>query len=214
MVVPVVPRGSVPVGAAFERVGGVVSSIGLTVTVTVSLAESAPSFAVRRSEYVPLVENDAVVSIADALPNVTVPGPLTIDHVVVSVPAGNPSSVTVPSRFTTAGKVIVWLVPASTTGAWFAAFTVRLKAVPRVVPPDVPLTVIGYVPVGVLISVVIVIVEVHDVDGVQLVGVKDAPAPLGRPVAENETVAAVPDVRVTVMMLVILLPCTTDLFPS
>ena len=106
------------------------------------------------------------------------------------------------------------MLPASTVGATLAAFIVRLNAVPRVVAPEVPLTVTGYVPVGVAPLVVMVIVDVHEVDGVQLVGEKDAAAPEGSPVAERATLAAVPAVRVTVMMFDVLLPCTTDLFPS
>ena len=54
-----------------------------------------------------------------ALPKVTVPGPLDIDHVVDSVPDGRPSSVAVPLKFAEDGNVIVWLEPALTTGAWF-----------------------------------------------------------------------------------------------
>ena len=61
------------------------------------------------------------------LPNVTVPGPLTFDHVVVSVlPAGKPSSLAVPFKLAAAGSVMVWLGPALTAGARFvggAAFT-------------------------------------------------------------------------------------------
>jgi hypothetical protein len=56
---------------------------------------------------VPGKENVAVVSIREALPNVTVPGPLTLDQVVVSTAEGKPSSVTVASRLARAGKVIV-----------------------------------------------------------------------------------------------------------
>ena len=50
--------------------------------------------------------------------NVTVPGPLTLLHAVVSDAAGNPSSVAVPdSDVTLVGSVIAWFAPASTTGA-------------------------------------------------------------------------------------------------
>ena len=48
--------------------------------------------------------NVAVVSTDEALAKLAVPGPLTMDHVVVSVPpAGWPSSVTVPSSAALAG---------------------------------------------------------------------------------------------------------------
>ena len=64
------------------------------------------------------------------LANVTVPGPLTFDHVVVTVlPAGKPSSFAVPFKLAEAGSVIVWSGPALTAGARFvddAALTVIL----------------------------------------------------------------------------------------
>ena len=42
------------------------------------------------------------------LPNVTFPGPLTFDQVVVSVlPAGKPSSLAVPFKLAEAGSVMV-----------------------------------------------------------------------------------------------------------
>ena len=87
-----------------------------------SAAVKALSLAVRRSTYVPAAEKLAVVSTAAALPNVTVPGPLTSVQVVVTVAGGfgKPSSVTVPSSVAAAGKVIVWSGPALTTGAWLA----------------------------------------------------------------------------------------------
>ena len=60
-----------------------------------------------------------MVTLALALPKVTVPGPLTFDHVVVTVAGGfgSPSSVTVPDRLAVAGRVMVWSAPAFTTGA-------------------------------------------------------------------------------------------------
>src|SRR5687768_4770215 len=71
-----------------------------TVIVMSSDAETAPSSAVSRRIYVPAAEKVAVVSTADALSNVTVPGPLTNVHSVATAPGGfgSPSSVTVPSR--------------------------------------------------------------------------------------------------------------------
>ena len=51
----------------------------------------------------------AVVSRAEAFANVTVPGPLTRLHVVVTGP-GKPSSVTMPWRFAEPVTRMVWLV--------------------------------------------------------------------------------------------------------
>ena len=56
----------------------------------------------------PAAEKLAVVVSALTLPNVTVPGPLTFDQVVVSVlPAGKPSSLAVPFKLAEAGSVMV-----------------------------------------------------------------------------------------------------------
>ena len=58
------------------------------------------------------------MSIAAALPKVTVPGPLTLLHAVVTVAGGfgSPSSDTVPSSAAAAGSVIVSAAPALTVG--------------------------------------------------------------------------------------------------
>src|SRR5262249_4128602 len=55
--------------------------------------------------------------------NVTVPGRLTMLHVVVKAPGGfgSPSSLAVPVRLAVAGSVIDWLLPALTVGGWFTA---------------------------------------------------------------------------------------------
>ena len=86
-------------------------------TVASSKLDSWLSLAVSRNTYDPVKGNVAVVDAAFAFANVAVPGPLTLLHVVVSVPpAGNPSSVTVPFNVTAFGIVIVESGPAFTTG--------------------------------------------------------------------------------------------------
>src|SRR5205814_462080 len=77
--------------------------IGLTTMVTSEVDDNAVSLAVSRRTYVPEFENDAVVLSAFTFPNVTVPGPLNFDHVVIRVPFGIPSSVADPDRFEPAG---------------------------------------------------------------------------------------------------------------
>jgi hypothetical protein len=68
--------------------------------------------------YVPLVEKLAVVLSDAAFAKVTVPGPATFDHVVLSEPVtGNPSSLAVPLKVAAEGNVIVWFDPAFTVGA-------------------------------------------------------------------------------------------------
>ena len=58
----------------------------------------------------------AVVAGCDALPKVTVPGPLTCDHWLVSVHLSQ-LLVTLPTRLAVlVGRKIVWLAPALTTG--------------------------------------------------------------------------------------------------
>jgi hypothetical protein len=84
--------------------------------VTSEVLVSAVSLAVNRSTYVPEVEKPAVVESALTFPNVTVPGPLDFDQVVVNTPDGKPSSLAVPLKFADAGSVIVWSEPALTTG--------------------------------------------------------------------------------------------------
>src|SRR5437867_2844912 len=80
----------------------------LTVIVTSSREDKAPSLAVKRSTLVPAAEKLAVIVSALTLPNVTFPGPLTFDQVVVSVlPAGKPSSLAVPFKLAEAGSVMV-----------------------------------------------------------------------------------------------------------
>ena len=90
------------------RTPGVGAGPGLTVMAMSSLVWSALSVAVKRSTYAPEAEKLAVVFVALALLNVTVPGPLTLDQVVVSVlPAGKRSSVAVPFKVAEDGKVMV-----------------------------------------------------------------------------------------------------------
>src|SRR4029079_7772899 len=86
---------------------------GLTVICTSSNEVSAPSPAVSRSTYTPDTLKLAVVFNALTLPNVTVPGPLNLLHVLVSTGgAGKPSSLADPLRLAVAGSVMVWSDPA------------------------------------------------------------------------------------------------------
>src|SRR5688572_3454862 len=73
---------------------GAVLTGGDTVTTMSSEVDNTLSFAVRRRTYVPAAEKVAVVSTAAALPKLTVPVPLTLLQVWVTVLGGNgiPSS--------------------------------------------------------------------------------------------------------------------------
>jgi len=93
-----------------------VELLEFTTMVTVLDELNAPSEAVSCKTYVPEVEKLAVVDRALPLPNVTVPGPLDFDQVVVSVPDGKPSSLAEPLKAAEAGSVIAWLEPALTVG--------------------------------------------------------------------------------------------------
>src|SRR5262245_56987748 len=91
---------------------------GETDTITSSLEVKALSLALSRRMYTPALLNVAVVAAAFALENVTVPGPLTFDHVIESVlPAGRPSSVAVPLSVAAPGSATFRSGPASTIGA-------------------------------------------------------------------------------------------------
>ncbi len=79
----------------------------MTVIVTLEVLVSAVSLAVNRSTYVPELEKLAVVDSAFMSPNVTVPGPLNFDQVVVNTPDGKLSSLALPLMFADEGSVIV-----------------------------------------------------------------------------------------------------------
>ena len=65
------------------------------------------------------MEKVAVVEAAAAFAKVTVPGPLTFVHPIVTPVPGRPSSVTEPASVATVvGNVIATSGPALTTGAW------------------------------------------------------------------------------------------------
>src|SRR6266542_3498737 len=86
----------------------------------------------------PVMEKETVVLAAPGSVNVTVPEPLTFDHVIVIAPGGfgKPSSETTPVRVALAGSVIFWSGPASTTGARLieGAPATQLQLVPAIEP--------------------------------------------------------------------------------
>jgi hypothetical protein len=88
-----------------------VKDVFVTVTATSSLLEVWPSLAVNRSTYVPSPGSATEVEAAEASPNVTVPGPLTCDHVEVV----GPSPVTLPLSVVFRFKM-AWSGPAFTAG--------------------------------------------------------------------------------------------------
>src|SRR5271165_4299023 len=75
-----------------------------TVMVTVDDVDSTPSVALNCSTYVPAVLNAAAVFTWLALSKTTVPGPLCMDHVEVTVLDGSPSSLTEPLSTAFAGN--------------------------------------------------------------------------------------------------------------
>src|SRR5271165_6586625 len=76
----------------------------VTVMVTVDEVVNTPSVALNCSTYVPAVLNAAAVFTWLALSKTTVPGPLCIVQVVVSVLFGSPSSLTAPLSTAFAGS--------------------------------------------------------------------------------------------------------------
>ena len=90
-----------------------------------------------------------------ALPNATVPGPLTLLHVTVSVPPnGKPSSVAVPVRLAAVSNVTAWCEPALTTGAWFCPVTVIVTLEPDDNTPSLAVKRNTYVPTTENVAVV------------------------------------------------------------
>ncbi len=85
----------------------------------------------------PATLNVAVVPRAFPFWKLTVPGPLPLLQVTVTRLGGlgKPSSNTVPVRVAPAGSVIVWLGPASTTGAAFGAGSTVICTVSLVLSP-------------------------------------------------------------------------------
>ena len=67
-----------------------------------------------------------MVAAAAGFPKLTLPGPLSLLQAIATVvPAGRPSSETLPARLTVStGRPIAWSGPALTVGAWFAGCTV------------------------------------------------------------------------------------------
>ena len=74
-----------------------------------------------------------MVSIAELLPKVTVPGPEVFDQVTVTAAGGlgRPSSETVPSSVTLAGRVIEVSAPAPTIGATLMSLGLSAGPVPE-----------------------------------------------------------------------------------
>ena len=89
-----------------------------------------------------------------------------------------------------------------------AGVIVRVNDVVRISEPEVPVTVMAYDPVGAVREEERVRMLVQA--GVQEVGENDELTPAGRPDAEKDTDAEVPDVRDAVMVSETLCPCTTD----
>jgi hypothetical protein len=78
----------------------------------------------------------AVVTGEEAFAKVTVPGPETMDHVLLRVPDGRPSSCTLPFRGAF-DKPTEAFGPADTVGAWFdAALTLMVTVALTVNAPS------------------------------------------------------------------------------
>ena len=83
----------------------------------------------------PAREKLAVVETALGGAKLTVPGPLTLVQLTVSVPEGLPSSLTLPESGATCPREIDWLAPAETAGGWLttgAALTVTVTSLVEV----------------------------------------------------------------------------------
>ena len=81
-----------------------------------------------------------------------------------------------------------------------AAVTARVTVALCWIPPPVPVTVIGYVPVAVLDPTVIVIVELPPPGAAIVLGLKLTVVPLGVPVADKLIVLLKPPLTVVVIV--------------
>lgn len=93
-------------------------------------------------------------------------------------------------------------------------FTVNVTVVVCVMPPPMPVTVIGYVPIAVVEATAMVIVEVPDPGAAMDGGVKLTVTPAGCPVADKATAELKPPEIATVTVDVPLLPGATDTEPG
>ena len=87
------------------------------------------------------------------------------------------------------------------------AVTVRVTVVLCVMPPPLPVTVMGYVPVGVLAPTVIVIVELPDPGAGIGLGLKLTVVPVGTPVALRLMALLKPPLIAVVIVDVPCCPC-------
>src|SRR5271166_7064149 len=88
-----------------------------------------------------------------------------------------------------------------------AAVTVNVTVVFCCIPPPLPVTVMGYVPVGVLEPTVTVIVELPEPGAGIGLGLKLTVVPVGTPDADSVIALLKPPLMVVVMVDVPWLPC-------
>ncbi len=89
------------------------------------------------------------------------------------------------------------------------AVTVRVTVVPCWIPPPFPVTVMGYVPTGVLAPTVMVIVELPAPGAGIVLGLKLTVVPVGTPVADRLIELLKPPLTTVVIVDVPRLPCMT-----
>ena len=92
-------------------------ALGFTVSKVLFDERKRVSVASNLTRYVPIVDAVTPVVAVAGDENVKVPGPRTLDHNTFRIPAGWPSSLTVPRRVIVDVLETVWGNPESTNGA-------------------------------------------------------------------------------------------------
>jgi hypothetical protein len=198
------------------------AKLGVTVTVrlTVAVCVRPPPVPVMVIGYVPVAAVEATVIVMVELP---APGAAMDVLLKLTVtPVGWPDAAKPIAELNEPEMVVVivdvpWLPSATETAVGEAAMvkaagpvTVRLTVVVCVIPPPIPVMVIGYVPVAVVDNTVKVAVEVPEPGAEIDVGLKPTVTPVGWPEADKPIALLNPPETVAVMVDPPLLPWTTE----
>jgi len=214
--VPLEPRSTVSeVGEAdIAKFGGAV-----TVKVTFVVLVTPPPVPVTVIVYVPVavVEPTAKVRVEVPAPGSGIGLTLKLTFTVLGWPEA--VSVTAASKPVAIVLVITGyaLEPCATETeegdaerVKFRLVTTRLNVVVFVMPLPDPTTVMVYVPMGIVVGVFKVNVELPDPGAGIVMGSKVAVTPVGRPVADNVIAPSNPPVRVAATVVVAAPPCATE----
>jgi len=173
-------------------------------TWTSLLIESWESLAVNRNTYVPAPLNETFVTAAVGLVNAAVPGPLAWLQITDRLlPAGRPSSLTLPFSVALEGMVIVRSGPAFTVGGKFCGMTVIVTSLLLVRSESKAVNRKTYVPDWLNVAVVTALVALAKVTlpaPLTLVQLEVGELPWGSPSSVTEPFKAAPPGSVIVWL--------------